>query len=90
LLGSPSGFAVRTPVCCRSQGVTALAYPHTAASRDACKIAKSLKGTWRAEHLFALKQALGAFDFVGTQLAECDVEIEQQLKTLQAHEGAPA
>jgi transposase len=39
-------------------------------------IAKSLEGNWRAEHLFALKQALAAFDFIGIQLAECDHEIE--------------
>jgi transposase len=54
------------------------------------EIAKSLQGNWRPEHLFALKQALGAFDFVGTQLAECDDQIEQQLQRLQAHEGDPA
>ncbi len=54
------------------------------------EIAKSLQGNWRAEHLFALKQALGAFDFIGTQLAECDHEIEQQLQCLQAHKGEPA
>ncbi|MDO9315817.1 MAG: IS110 family transposase [Burkholderiaceae bacterium] len=54
------------------------------------EIARSLQGTWRAEHLFALKQALGAFDFVGTQLAECDREIELQLQALKVHEGAPA
>ena len=54
------------------------------------EIAKSLQGNWRAEHLFALKQALGAFDFVATQLAECDQEIELQLQYLQAHEGQPA
>jgi len=53
------------------------------------EIAKSLQGNWRAEHLFALKQALGAFDFVGTQLAECDAEIELQLQRLQAHDGDP-
>jgi len=52
--------------------------------------AKSLQGNWRAEHLFALKQALAAFDFVGTQLAECDREIEAQLQILQAHDGVPA
>ena len=51
------------------------------------EIAKSLQGNWRAEHLFALKQALGAFDFVGTQLAECDQEIEAQLQRLQVHDG---
>jgi transposase len=53
-------------------------------------IAKSLQGNWRAEHLFALKQALDAFDFVGTQLAECDREIEVQLQCLQVHGGEPA
>ena len=54
------------------------------------EIAKSLQGNWRAEHLFALKQALGAFDFVGSQLAECDTEIEQQLHRLKVHDGDPA
>ena len=52
------------------------------------EIAKSLHGNWRAEHLFALKQTLAAFDFIGTQLAECDHEIEQQLQSLQAHQAA--
>ena len=41
-------------------------------------------------HLFALKQALGMFDFIGTQLAECDREIEGQLQSLQVHDGEPA
>jgi transposase len=54
------------------------------------QIAKSLQGSWRAEHLFALKPALDGFDFIGTQLAECDLEVEQQLQSLQAHSGAPA
>ena len=53
-------------------------------------IARSLRGTWRAEHLFALKQAVDAFDFVGTQLAECDLQIEAQLQLLQTHDGDPA
>ena len=54
------------------------------------EIAKSLQGNWRAEDMFALKQALDAFDFVGTQLSACDHEIEQQMQRLQAHEGEPA
>jgi transposase len=54
------------------------------------EIAKSLQGNWRDEHLFALKQAVDAFDFIGKQLAECDREIEQQMQRLQAHEGEPA
>src|SRR4051812_21930668 len=54
------------------------------------EIAKSLQGNWRAEHLFALKQALQAFDFIGTQLADCDVQIQAQLQSLQVYEGEPA
>jgi len=46
------------------------------------EIARSLQGTWRAEHLFALRQALDAFDFCGRQLQQCDEEIEAQLSRL--------
>jgi transposase len=53
------------------------------------EIAKSLQGNWRAEHLFALKQALASFDFTGTQLAEVDQEIERQLVRLGKHDGTP-
>ena len=52
-------------------------------------IAKSLHGNWRAEHLFTLKQALAAFDFIGTQVLECDRELEQQLERLEVHAGEP-
>jgi transposase len=54
------------------------------------EIFKSLQGNWRSEHLFALKQAMGLFDFIGTQLDECDREIEQQLITLKVHDREPA
>ena len=54
------------------------------------EIAKSLHGNWRVEHLFALKQALALFDFIGTQLSECDREIEAQLERLHVHDGSPA
>jgi transposase len=53
-------------------------------------IAKSLQGSWRAEHLFALKQALASFDFYAGQLTECDAAIEQQLRSLASHPGEPA
>jgi Arc/MetJ family transcription regulator len=53
-------------------------------------VAKRRAIIWRTEHLFALKQALDAFDFIGTQVAECDGQIERQPQTLQAFEGEPA
>jgi transposase len=53
------------------------------------EIAASLQGTWRAEHLFALKQALATFDFCASQLAECEREIEQVMAQLHAYGGEP-
>ena len=53
------------------------------------EITKSLQGNWRPEHLFSLQQALAMFDFIGTQVAECDREIEKQLRALQTHDGEP-
>ncbi len=46
------------------------------------EIAKALSGNYRAEHLFALKQALALYDAYTAQLAECDVEIERQFSLL--------
>jgi hypothetical protein len=53
-------------------------------------IAKSLQGNWRSEHLFALKQAVDAFDFCVKQLLECDCQIQAQLQVLQSCQGEPA
>ncbi len=53
------------------------------------EIARSLQGTWRAEHLFALRQALDAFDFCGKQLQQCDEEIEAQLQRLHITDVEP-
>ena len=53
------------------------------------EIAQSLQGSWRAEHLFALKQALALFDFYATQMAECDAALDAQLQALAAHTGDP-
>ena len=44
---------------------------------------------WYAS-MFALKQALDMFGFIGIQLTGCDREIKQQLQSLQLHDGEPA
>jgi transposase len=49
------------------------------------EIAASLQGTWKAEHLLALKQALARYDFFAEQLQECDQHIEAVMQQLQAH-----
>lgn len=45
-------------------------------------VARSLHGTWREEHLFALTQALAHYDFLGRQIAECDDTIGKALQSL--------
>lgn len=43
------------------------------------RVVESLRGTWKGEHVFALRQALNAWDFYQQQIAECDAAIEQVL-----------
>jgi transposase len=45
-------------------------------------IREALTGNYRAEHVFGLKQALELWDFHQAKVAECDVEIEAVLKSL--------
>ena len=40
------------------------------------EMARRCTGTWRAEHLFALKQALKLYEFYQKQLRDCEVQIE--------------
>jgi len=46
------------------------------------EIEKALEGTWREEHLFALRQAVELYDVYTQQLEACDRKIEEQLKKL--------
>jgi transposase len=50
--------------------------------RKAERLLASLEGTWRDEHVFALKQALTAWDFYQVCILECDVQIEQVMQVL--------
>lgn len=43
------------------------------------EVLKALRGSYKEEHLFLLKQALGAWEFYQSQLKECDKEIEKLL-----------
>jgi transposase len=45
--------------------------------KSAEEIGKALTGTWRAEHLFVLKQSLELYDFYTKQVEECDAEIDR-------------
>ncbi len=53
------------------------------------EIATALTGTYRAEHLFALKQARSLYDAYSTQIAECDSELERQFSALKPTHEPP-
>ena len=56
------------------------------------RVVESLRGTWQPEHLFALRQAVEAWDFYQAQIAECDQAIERVLRELSGpprDEGPP-
>lgn len=50
--------------------------------QDEATIALALEGTWRKEHLFALRQAMAMFHAYHAQIAECDQRIEAHLATM--------
>ena len=62
-------------------------YRHENCKHTEEQIARALQGNWRAEHLFALKQALKAYEFEWRQLKECDEVIEKYLMTLDDKSG---
>lgn len=55
--------------------------------RKAERVIESLRGMWQPEHLFALRQALAAWDFYQGQIRECDQAVEQLLRDMA---GPPA
>jgi len=55
--------------------------------QDADTIARSLEGTWRVEHLVALRQAVECLDFYQQQIGACDREIEAYLGQFDARHG---
>lgn len=61
-----------------------------AAFRDpGCKkseeeIGQALRGTWREEHLFVLKQALALYDFYTEQIEACDEEMDRMYGRIRA------
>lgn len=55
---------------------------HPYVKKSESEIAQSLTGTYRSEHMFALRQSYQGFHFFQNQLAQCDTEIQMQMSTL--------
>lgn len=63
--------------------------------RKGDRVKESLRGIWREEHLFALRQAFEGWQFYQQQIADCDHAIERVLRELggpprDPHDDSPA
>lgn len=62
---------------------------HGGCKHDEATIAKALEGTWRAEHLFTLQQAVEFYDFVKDKIAACDQQIKAKLESFGGTDDLP-
>jgi len=90
-LTSVTGMAILRAIIAGERDPLTLAKlrnPHCHHSEE--EIAKALHGTWRAEHLFALQQAVELYQFYHQQLTVCDQHLQAHLGTFadQSH-GQP-
>ena len=81
-----SGLAIIRAIMAGERDATKLAklrnYRVHASEAD---IAKSLEGTWKAEHLFCLGQALSLYDTYGMLIAEADTQLDVLIAPLRQH-----
>jgi transposase len=57
--------------------------------QSAATIARSLKGNYRPEHLFSLRQAVELYEVYQTKIADCDRQILEQLKSFDPPDDMP-
>lgn len=55
---------------------------HGNCKKSEAEIAKALQSNKRVDYTFALKQALKQFEFLQTQITDCDLQIEKMLATM--------
>jgi transposase len=58
--------------------------------RKAQQVRESLRGRWKAQHRFALRQGLSGWEFYQAQIVECDGAIERVLHELGGPPSAEA
>jgi transposase len=86
-----TGIAILRDIVAGETDPTALArhrHPRCRATEE--KIAASLTGHYREEHVFVLRQALELYDVYQEMICRCDQEIEGKLRALEAHCDVPS
>ena len=87
LMGKTGRAILRAIVAGERDGAALARLRDRRVKADEATIARSLRGTWREEHLFALEQALARYDFLGAQIEACETRMVRALTGLAADTG---
>lgn len=82
IMGKTGPKIRRALVAGEHDGARLAAYRDRRVKAAADTLARSLRGTWREEHLFALEQALQRFAVLQCQIQACEAQIATTLKRL--------
>lgn len=87
IMGKTGQLIVRAIAAGERDGAALARFRDRRCKAGAAVIAASLRGNWRDEHLFALKQALERHDMLQDQIEACEARIDAELDAL-AQDGS--
>jgi transposase len=90
IMGVTGQAIIRAVVAGERDPVVLAQYRNPGCRSSTETIAKALTGTWKEELLFVLRQALTIYDVYTAQIAACDAQIEEYLKTMESRGEANA
>ncbi len=79
-----TGQAIMRAMVAGERDAARLAALRNPACKASAEITKALTGTWQAEQLFVLQQALSLFDHYTERIVACDAEIERLLAAMKS------
>lgn len=80
---------IRAIVAGERDGEKLSALCHSGIKCSRAEVARALEGNYRAEHVFALAQAVEAHDFFQRQLQACDQALEAEIATVPSRHTQP-
>ncbi len=90
LMGKTGQAILRAIVAGERDGAVLARLRDRRVKADPESIARSLRGNWREEHLFALTQALRRYDFLNAQITEAQEQVAAVLATLSLDRDEPS
>ena len=82
VMGLTGQLIIRAIVSGERDGAVLAGFRDGRCKADEATIAASLEGNWRAEHLFALAQAVERYDALQAQIAACEARVNAELDNL--------